>query len=287
MYRIDDKLHELPHDAIIDDLKRAFSQEETEALLRVLEKIFDYLKPFVVLREDMEGVKRALERLAEAQAKTEERVNSLEIAVGRLEAAVERLAEAQAKTEERVTRLEAAVERLAEAQAKTEERVNSLEIAVGRLEAAVERLADGMDKLRKQVGGLSETVGGDIEDIAYIVLYDVLKREYGWKVEPLERSWQEWDGELIEVDVFGQAKDPADPERIIWIVGEAKHNLTIKEVERFVGVVERAARNLKGEIFPVCFCYRARPEVQNALRLQGIYLVFSYGKLVAPETATV
>jgi len=280
MYRIDDKLHELPHDAIIDDLKRAFSQEETEALLRVLEKIFDYLKPFVVLREDMEGVKRALERLAEAQAKTEERVT-------RLEAAVERLAEAQAKTEERVNsleiavgRLEAAVERLAEAQAKTEERVT-------RLEAAVERLADGMDKLRKQVGGLSETVGGDIEDIAYIVLYDVLKREYGWKVEPLERSWQEWDGELIEVDVFGQAKDPADPERIIWIVGEAKHNLTIKEVERFVGVVERAARNLKGEIFPVCFCYRARPEVQNALRLQGIYLVFSYGKLVAPETATV
>ena len=252
MYRIDDKLHELPHDAIIDDLKRAFSQEETEALLRVLEKIFDYLKPFVVLREDMEGVKRALERLAEAQAKTEERVT-------RLEAAVERLAEAQAKTEERVTRLE----------------------------AAVGRLADGMDKLRKQVGGLSETVGGDIEDIAYIVLYDVLKREYGWKVEPLERSWQEWDGELIEVDVFGQAKDPAGPERIIWIVGEAKHNLTMKEVERFVGVVERAARNLKGEIFPVCFCYRARPEVQNALRLQGIYLVFSYGKLVAPETATV
>jgi len=231
MYRIDDKLHELPHDAIIDDLKRAFSQEETEALLRVLEKIFDCLKPFVVLREDMEGVKRALERLAEAQAKTEERVT--------------------------------------------------------RLEAAVERLADGMDKLRKQVGGLSETVGGDIEDIAYIVLYDVLKREYGWKVEPLERSWQEWDGELIEVDVFGQAKDPAGPERIIWIVGEAKHNLTMKEVERFVGVVERAARNLKGEIFPVCFCYRARPEVQNALRLQGIYLVFSYGKLVAPETATV
>ncbi len=273
MYRIDDKLHELPHDAIIDDLKRAFSQEETEALLRVLEKIFDYLKPFVVLREDMEGVKRALERLAEAQAKTEERVT-------RLEAAVERLAEAQAKTEERVTRLEAAVERLAEAQAKTEERVT-------RLEAAVGRLADGMDKLRKQVGGLSETVGGDIEDIAYIVLYDVLKREYGWKVEPLERSWQEWDGELIEVDVFGQAKDPAGPERIIWIVGEAKHNLTMKEVERFVGVVERAARNLKGEIFPVCFCYRARPEVQNALRLQGIYLVFSYGKLVAPETATV
>ena len=48
--------------------------------------------------------------------------------------------------------------------------------------AAVSELTAGIDRLRKQVGGLSETVGGDIEDIAYIVLHDVLKRELGWQV---------------------------------------------------------------------------------------------------------
>jgi hypothetical protein len=176
------------------------------------------------------------------------------------------LAEAQRRTEERVGSLELAVERLAEAQCQTS--------------VAVSELTAGIDHLRKQVGGLSETVGGDIEDIAYIVLHDVLKREFGWQVGVLEREWQTWDGEPEEVNVFGQATDPVRPGEVIWIVGEAKHNLTQKEVDRFAQQVERGRRHLVGEIFPVCFCYRARPEVQQQVRDAGIRLVFSYGKLV-------
>jgi len=178
--------------------------------------------------------------------------------VDRLEAAIERLAEAQQRTEERMDRLEAAVERLAEAQSRTQRAV---------------------DRLARQVGGLSETVGGDIEDIAYIVLHDVLQREFGWRVGPLQRAWQTWDGRPEEVNLFGQASDPAQPERTIWIVGEAKHNLTLKQVERFARQVERARHHLAGELFPVCFCYRARPEVQERLQELGIRLVFSYGRM--------
>jgi len=63
-------------------------------------------------------------------------------------------------------------------------------------------------------------------------------------------------------------------------VGEAKHNLTSREVQRFIRQVERARRHLMGEVFPVCFCYRARPEVQKLVREAGLRLVFSYGKLV-------
>ena len=134
--------------------------------------------------------------------------------------------------------------------------------------------------MSRQVGGLSETVGGDIEDIAYIVLYDVLKREFGWEVGVLERSWQKWGEQLEEVDVFGQASDPARPGRTIWIVGEAKHNLTRREVSRFTRKVERAKKHLIGEVFAVCFCYRAHPEVQQRVLDAGLRLVFSYGKLV-------
>jgi len=50
--------------------------------------------------------------------------------------------------------------------------------------------------------------------------------------------------------------------------------------ERFARTVEMARRNLEGEIFPVCFCYRARPEVQERIRELGFRLVFSYGELV-------
>ena len=176
-------------------------------------------------------------------------------------------------TREDFRELKQIVAELAEAQRRTTEEIKELVAAQVRTEA-------GIDRLRKQVGGLSETVGGDIEDIAYIVLHDVLKREFGWQVGVLEREWLTWDGEPEEVNVFGQATDPARPGQVIWIVGEAKHNLTRKEVDRFARQVERARRHLVGEIFPVCFCYRARPEVQQQVRDAGIRLVFSYGKLV-------
>jgi hypothetical protein len=141
-----------------------------------------------------------------------------------------------------------------------------------------------LQQLARQVGGLSETVGGDIEDIAYIVLHEVLGREFGWKVGVLERTWQPWEGEAEEVDVFGRATDPARPEQIIWIVGEAKHNLTLREVERFARQVERARRHLRGEVYAVCFAYRARPEVRTQLQELGIPLVFSYGRFAGGTT---
>ena len=176
--------------------------------------------------------------------------------------------------------LEIAVTRLAEAQGRTEQRVEELAVAQWRTEQRVGELAEAMGSLQKQVGGLSETVGGDIEDIAYIVLHDVLKRELGWDVMPLERSWQRWGVDVEEVDVFGQAMDPARADVTIWVVGEAKHNLTLKQVQRFEQLVTRARAHLTGEVFAVCFCYRARPEVQTAVKKAGLRLVFSYGKMV-------
>jgi hypothetical protein len=121
-------------------------------------------------------------------------------------------------------------------------------------------------------------VGGDIEDIAYIVLYDALKREFGWEVGVLARTWQQWNGEPEEVNIFGRATDPVHPERTIWVVGEAKHNLTLREVERFALQAERARQHLTGEVYAVCFAYRARPEVRARLQELGIPLLFSYGR---------
>jgi hypothetical protein len=182
----------------------------------------------------------------------------------RLEAAIARLAEAQARTEARIDRLEEAVTRLAEAQAQTA--------------AELQETQRALRQLARQVGGLSDAIGGDIEDIAYIVLHDVLQREFGWQVGVLERTWQQWNGEPEEINVFGRATDPAQPERTIWIVGEAKHNLTLREVEDFARQVQRVRQHLAGEMYAVCFAYRARPEVRARLKELGIPLLFSYGR---------
>jgi hypothetical protein len=65
---------------------------------------------------------------------------------------------------------------------------------------------------------------------------------------------------------------------MIWIVAKAKHNLTRRDVERFARLVKRARRHLRGEVYAVCFSYRARPEVQTRLQDLGIPLLFSYGR---------
>jgi phage shock protein A len=253
------------------------------------------------MEERVGRLEDAVAHLIEAQARMEERVGRLEERVGRLEDAVAHLIEAQARMEERVGRLEDAVAHLIEAQARTEEELRALAAShaeaikrLDRLEQIVAQVVETqkqmldeqvhmqrvMRQLAQQLGAISETLGADLEDMAYIVLRDVLKRELGWEVEPLERTWKKWDDEVEEVNIFGQARDPRRPETVIWIVGEAKYNLTVREVEQFAKLVERARRHLQGEVFPVCFCRRARPEVEERVRELGMRLVYSYGRLL-------
>jgi len=251
-------------EALQKSLEQAFKPRAAHVLVNVLEQALEARNGHVT-REDFRDLKHAVAELAAAQARTEEAVKILTDKQSKTEEAVKILTDKQSKTEE-------AVKILTDKQSQTDEAVKALAVAQANTEKALQQLA-------RQVGGLSDTVGGDIEDIAYIVLHEVLKREFGWEVGILERSWQTWDGEAEEVDVFGQASDPAHPERRIWIVGEAKHNITMKEVERFVKQVGRAKQRLTGDVFPVCFCYRVRPEVKARIKEAGVRLVFSYGKL--------
>lgn len=295
-------------DALLGDLITVFDRQSAEVLLDVLVKASFQMSNGYATRDDVVQLNRSFDRLTDAQRQTDGSLKELAEAQKKTDHSIEMLAEAQKKTdhsvlmlaeaqhgtEQRLTRVESAVERLAEAQRRSGERLDRVESAVERLgeaqsrtDESVKLLAEAqgrtersLDRLAKQVGGLSETVGGDIEDIAYIVIHDVLKREWDWDVDELERSMQVWGGREVEIDVFGKATDPSRPDQTIWIVGEAKHNLSVSEVERFTRVVEDARKNLQGEIIPICFCYRARPVVQQTVKDAGYRLVFSYGKLV-------
>jgi hypothetical protein len=132
--------------------------------IKVTREDFDRLEAAMArLAEAQACTDQTVERLAKAQARTEERVTRLEEAVERLAEAqartdqtVEKLAQAQARTEERVTRLEAAVERLAEAQARTEERLTRLEEAVERLAQAQARTEERLTRLEEAVERLAQ-----------------------------------------------------------------------------------------------------------------------------------
>ncbi|MFM7584249.1 MAG: DUF3782 domain-containing protein, partial [Caldilinea sp.] len=229
----------------------------------------------------------AQQDLTKAQQRTEQRVEELTVAQQdltkaqqRTEQRVEELVVAQQRTEQRVEELAVAQQDLTKAQQRTEQRVGELVVAQQDLTKAQQRTERALEQLSRQVGGISNRLGSDLEDVARAAIQDVLKRELGWNVGSLGPSWQQWNGKKEEVDMLGTATDPSRPHEKIWIVGEVKFNLTVKDVERFAKKVSRARRHLAGEMLAVCFCYRARPEVEEAATRNGIRMVYSYGRFV-------
>jgi len=76
----------------------------------------------------------------------------------------------------------------------------------GQMEEALARLAEAQahtEAALQELARRCESVVCDIGEIAYIVLYDVLKRGFGWEVGVLELTWQQWDGEPSVVDLAG------------------------------------------------------------------------------------
>ena len=128
---------------IYEEFKGFLGEPAAKSLAQTLGTMFEELRnsvtkeDFRILRESIDtNVSRlnsAMERLAEAQ--------------GRTEAKVSELAAAQAHTDGNVSRLDSAMERLAEAQGRTEAKVSELAVAQARTESTVAELVEGQTKL--------------------------------------------------------------------------------------------------------------------------------------------
>jgi cyanate lyase len=157
---------------IYEQFKEPFGEPAARALAETLGRMFEELhdtvtkEDFSTLREaigsDVSRLDRSLERLAEAQTRTEANVAELadgqrqlaeaqtrtEANVARLDATVAKLAEAQTRTEANVARLDATVAKLAEAQTRTEANV-------ARLDATVAKLAEAQARTEVKVAELA------------------------------------------------------------------------------------------------------------------------------------
>ena len=263
----------------VEDLAES-QQHLVEAQQRTEQRVEDLAESQQHLVEAQQRTEQRVEDLAESQQHLAEAQQRTEQRVEDLAKAQQHLAEAQQRTEQRVEELAESQQHLVEAQQRTEQRVEDLAESQQHTEHALQQLARQMGGLARQVGGMSDRMGGDLEEVAAIMVHDVLERELGWQIDELDRAWQMWNGEEEEIDVFGQAHDPLRPDTTLWIVGEVKFNLTIRDVECFTFLLARAAGHLEGEIVPVCFSYRVRPSVREATKMAGYYLVLSNGRMM-------
>jgi hypothetical protein len=229
-------------------LQRAFEPEQAGVLAEVLGDILALQHRYF---DEMSGLRGEVRQLAEAQTRTEKRVEQLAKAQEQLAQAQERLAQAQERTEQRV-------EQLAQAQARTER--------------AVQLLA-------RQVGGLSEKLGGSLEDLAIETVPAVLAE--AWDLAEIEcgRDVISIDGEQHELDFVARGRLPAGG--ALAVLGEVKARLTAREVEEFLARAQRLAPALvPAEVRVMFFGFQCNLEARALIRAAGAYMVFSNGRVL-------
>jgi hypothetical protein len=224
-------------------------------------------------------VAERLDVLALAQTRTENAVHALAAEVRELSAEVKTLAAAQARTEEAVKTLAAAQARtdeslkaLAAAQARTEEAVKTLAAAQARTEEAVKELARVGKETRQAVAALADNVGFGLEELAALVLPDVLRQRRGVSVARFRRRFFTTAQGEEEIDLFGEADRGGEQ---VVVVGEVKSRIYRAEVEHFARRVERIRDQIDRPLVPVMFGFVVHPSAVAPAEAAGILLVAS------------
>jgi len=217
---------QFPMMKILDELRGEFSDTVTKTDFSRLEGVVSVLTD------------KTLE-LAEAQKRTELRLEKLTVHV-------EELAEAQKRTELRV-------EELAEAQKRTELRLEKLTVRV-------EELAEVQKKTNKDLGGLSNSFGYFLENEAIRFLPGILKKEKGIDIRVMDRRYIVYpDGKDDEINIYGEGLQNG---REVYVIGESKSQLGKKDVSKFQKLVRRVSDHLKSEVCPVIVTHSAHPSVE-------------------------
>jgi myosin heavy subunit len=210
-----------------------------------------------------------VEELAEAQKRTELKVEELAEAQKRTELKVEELAEAQKRTEKKV-------EELAEAQKRTEKKVEELAEAQRQTTLEVRALALGLKENREHLGGLSQSLGYAFENEAFRFLPKFLEQKHGLTItERMIRT--EVGGKEINLFCRGLKNG-----REVLIVGESKLRLDERRAkqEALDGLQERIAA-VKAEygnveIVPVLVTHFATKGFLALAQEQGVLVVQSF-----------
>lgn len=243
--------------------RQAFDDHQAKVLAEATVQI----EADLVRREDFSELTATVGRLAEAQERTEERMN--------------RLADAQERTEEQMKQLVAA-------QQRTEEQMKQLTLAQQRTEGEVHELFVAQKELtwtmkdvHKQLGGLALSVGHGLEAYAMERIPKILAEHCGFVVETSVPETIYADDRSYDIDIVCRGTIAGRPAAMLC---EVKTNITSQEVREFLDVFERVRPVLArdetiapADIRPLFFGYRASPDTRRLIAERGGLLAFPMG----------
>ena len=264
----------------------------------IIKLIDERVRLHYVTRQDFNELKEIVKELAEAQKRTEQRLEEFEKRTeenfNRVWEAIGQLAEAQRKTEERLNQLAQRVDELTERLNQLTQRVDQLaeslemfkrttEDNFNRVWRAIEELALQMKNLRVEFGGFTNTLSYAFENEAFRMLPGVLERKYGIRIK--ERFIRADVGGR-EINILGEGEVDG---RSVLIVGEAKMKLEGKlerlkkergEMDVFDELELKVLSVLREygerEIIKVFVTHFADKEFLNMAKEQGILVIQSF-----------
>jgi hypothetical protein len=164
------------------------------------------------------------------------------------------------------------VQDLAEAQKRTEERVGDMQGSLQEMQRAVTDLA-------KQVGGLSNTVGANLEDFACDLVPELLEKY--WRFVTVSAGPEELttaDGVGREFDVVVRGTIDGRP---VTVLCETKATVSTTEVSKFLRIVEKVREAYPGEdVRPLFFGYKANSAARGLITQSHAAMIFTRGVMI-------
>jgi hypothetical protein len=240
----------------IADMTAHYRQAFDDHQAKVLAEATVQIEADLVRREDFSKLTATVGRLADAQERTEERMN--------------RLADAQERTEEQMKQLAAAQQRT--------------EVEIHELFVAQKELTWTMKDVHKQFGGLARSVGHGLEAYAMERIPRILAEHCAFVTESSVPETIYADDRGNEIDIVCRGTIAGCPAAVLC---EVKTNITGHEVREFMETFERVrpqlARDEKidpTDIHPLFFGYRAGPDSRRLIADFGAWLAFPKGMIV-------
>lgn len=250
---------------IFDELKEPLGDVAARALSRTFATVFEELRDavtrqdFRILRESIDDnisrLDQGLATLAEAQGRTEIRVEQLTEAQARTEVRLEQLTEAQARTESRLETLAGDVSQLTAAQRVTEQMLSRLVESEGQMQQALTRLTIRTDSV------VGRTLELQFRDRIALYLGLFMRRcrlvDTAALIEALEPHLDRRElADVIRADAIASGQIDGQPSHVVVEVSAAADVDDIDRARRRAGLLRRAGL----AAVPIVACELISPE---------------------------
>jgi len=251
----------IPAPEIRGRLLQVFTEPQADVLAQVLIESHAEL----VTRADFHELTEVVHNLAEAQNRTEQRVEDLAKSQLEMQVSLRELQASQAAMQESMTTMQ--------------ESMTTMQSSMTTMQSSMTTMQWAITDLAKQVGGLSNAVGANLEDFACDLVPELLEKY--WRFVTKSTGPEEittTDGTSREFDVVVRGTIDGKP---VTVLCETKATVSATEVSKFLRIVERVRAAYPGEdIRALFFGYKANAAARALITQSQAAMIFTRGVMI-------